>query len=118
VAVKHLAEAHEGRGRIEQLRATKSAILKAYAHGILYDGMKYFSPEMRHEIYAALGLKVTAHKMAGQERGGGYKSNTTWGPTPSDLPERYRTTLQRWKQTGRNTDLRFPGEKPILAWSS
>ncbi len=37
-------------------------MLDAYACGILYDGIQYFSPELRHEVYSALGLKVTVDK--------------------------------------------------------
>ncbi len=51
-----------GQNRIEELRATKRAILKSYATGIEYDGIHYFSPEMRREIYEALRLKVTVSK--------------------------------------------------------
>ena len=55
----HLANARAGQNRVEELRATKEAILTSYATGIQYDGIRYFSPEMRREIYEALNLKVT-----------------------------------------------------------
>jgi hypothetical protein len=55
----HLAQAREGGNRIEELRTAKRAMLAAYASGILYDGIYYFSPELRREIYEALRLKIT-----------------------------------------------------------
>jgi hypothetical protein len=58
-AEEHLANARAGRNRVEELRATKRAMLEAYATGIQYDGIQYFSPEMRREIYEVLHLKVT-----------------------------------------------------------
>jgi site-specific DNA recombinase len=58
-AEEHLANARAGQSRVEELRATKKAMLEAYATGIQYDGIRYFTPEMRREIYEALRLKVT-----------------------------------------------------------
>jgi site-specific DNA recombinase len=54
-----LEDARAGESRLEELRATKRGILGAYAHGILYDGIRYFDSKMRHDIYDALGLRVT-----------------------------------------------------------
>ncbi len=34
-------------------------MLEAYEHGIYYDGIAHFSPEMRRELYENLRLKVT-----------------------------------------------------------
>jgi site-specific DNA recombinase len=58
-AEEHLANARAGQNRVEELRATKKAMLEAYTAGIAYDGIYSFPAEMRHEIYQALGLKVT-----------------------------------------------------------
>jgi hypothetical protein len=55
----HLANARAGLNRVEDLRATKTAMLRAYTTGIEYDGIRYFSPEMRREIYEALRLGIT-----------------------------------------------------------
>jgi hypothetical protein len=55
----HVANARAGLNRVEDLRATKRAMLEAYAAGIEYDGISYFSPEMRREIYEALRLRIT-----------------------------------------------------------
>jgi hypothetical protein len=33
--------------------------LASYADGILYDGIRWLTPQLRHEIYDALGLRVT-----------------------------------------------------------
>lgn len=70
VAEKHYAETREGQSKIEALKTTKERMLWAYASGIMHEGIHAFGPEMRHEIYGALGLKVTAHKVEGQKRGG------------------------------------------------
>jgi Recombinase zinc beta ribbon domain len=61
-AEEYLARARAGQSRVEELRATKKAMLEAYTAGITYDGIRYFSPEMRREIYEALRLKVTVAK--------------------------------------------------------
>jgi len=53
-----LEDARAGESRLEELRATKRGILGAYAHGILYDGIRYFDGKMRHDIYDALGLRI------------------------------------------------------------
>ena len=58
-AEEHLADARAGENRVEELRATKRAMLQAYAAGITYDGIHSFPAEMRREIYDALQLKVT-----------------------------------------------------------
>ncbi len=58
-AEQHLADATSAESRVNELQATKRAILSAYANGILYDGIRYFTPQMRHDIYDALGLRVT-----------------------------------------------------------
>jgi hypothetical protein len=58
-AEAHLAEARAGQSRVEELRATKRAMLEAYGRGIYHDGIRYFNPEMRGEIYDALQLVVT-----------------------------------------------------------
>jgi len=53
-----LEDARAGESKLEELRATKRGILSAYATGILYDGIRWFSPQMRHDIYDALGLRI------------------------------------------------------------
>jgi len=59
---KHLEDARAGQSRVEELKATKRAILAAYAQGITYDGVYWLPHESKVEIYHALQLKVTAHK--------------------------------------------------------
>jgi site-specific DNA recombinase len=61
-AEEHLANARAGQSRVEELRATKRAMLEAYAQGISYDGVYWLPPVLKHEIYYALRLKVTAHE--------------------------------------------------------
>jgi hypothetical protein len=56
-----LANARAGQSRVEELRARKWAMLDAYAQGISYDGVYWLPPELKHEIYYALRLKVTVH---------------------------------------------------------
>jgi site-specific DNA recombinase len=58
-AEEHLANARAGQNRVEELQATKRAMLEAYTAGIAYDGIHSFPAEMRREIYDALQLKVT-----------------------------------------------------------
>ncbi|MBA3473532.1 MAG: hypothetical protein H0T57_09960 [Rubrobacter sp.] len=58
-AQEHLNNARAGKSRVEELQATKRAMLDAYTSGIMYDGIHSFPAEMKHEIYQTLGLKVT-----------------------------------------------------------
>jgi hypothetical protein len=58
-AEQHLKDARDGEGRLEDLNRTKRTILASYADGIHYDGLLHFTPEMRYQIYDALGLRVT-----------------------------------------------------------
>jgi hypothetical protein len=58
-AEDHLSNARAGQDRVEELRTTKKAMLEAYTAGIQHDGIRYFSPEMRREIYESLRLGVT-----------------------------------------------------------
>jgi DNA invertase Pin-like site-specific DNA recombinase len=58
-AESKLQESRAGESRLNQLQATRRAILASYADGILYDGIRWLTPELRHEIYDALGLRVT-----------------------------------------------------------
>lgn len=60
-AREKIAESRAGQERIEQLKPTKRAILEVFLSGLLYDGLEYFSQELRHEVYQALGLKVTVY---------------------------------------------------------
>lgn len=60
-AREKIAESRAGQERIEQLRATKQAMLEVFASGLLYDGLEYFSEELRHAVYQAMGLKVTVY---------------------------------------------------------
>jgi len=50
-ARRQLDRLNEGQRRVNELKATKRALLGAYADGILYDGLRWFTPEMRREIY-------------------------------------------------------------------
>jgi site-specific DNA recombinase len=58
-AQRELERANEGQRRVEQLEATKRTLLRAYADGILYDGLIGLTPEMRREIYEAMRLRIT-----------------------------------------------------------
>jgi len=58
-AERHLKDAKDGQTKLEDLKRTKRTILASYADGILYDGLMHFAPEMRRQIYDALGLRVT-----------------------------------------------------------
>lgn len=58
VAEGHLAESRNQQQRVEELRATKRALLEAYVGEIHYDGIQYLSPELRRDIYDALQLQV------------------------------------------------------------
>ncbi len=58
-ARRELDRLKEGRRRADELEATKRALLRAYAEGILYDGIRWFTPEMRRDIYEAMRLKIT-----------------------------------------------------------
>ena len=58
-AESKLEESRAGESRLNQLQTTRRAILASYADGILYDGIRWYSPQIRHEIYDALGLRVT-----------------------------------------------------------
>lgn len=60
-AMEKIAESRAGQERIEQLKATKRAMLEVFSSGLLYDGLEYFSQELRHEVYQALGLNVTVY---------------------------------------------------------
>ncbi len=60
-AREKLAESRAHEDRISQLKATKAAMLEVFSSGLLYDGLEYFSQELRHEVYQALGLKVTVY---------------------------------------------------------
>jgi hypothetical protein len=39
------------------LEATKATLLTAYKDVLLYDGLQYFPPEIRREIYEAMQLQ-------------------------------------------------------------
>lgn len=58
IAEGHLAESRGQQQRVEELRATKRALLGAYATEIEYDGIRYLEPELRREIYDALQFSV------------------------------------------------------------
>ena len=61
-ARKELDRLQEGRRRVEELEATKATLLTAYKDVLLYDGLQYFPPEIRREIYEAMQLQVTVPK--------------------------------------------------------
>jgi hypothetical protein len=58
-AERELSRMHDGQRNVDELIAAKRAVLEAYEQGIYYDGIAYFSPEMRCELYENLRLKVT-----------------------------------------------------------
>ena len=58
-AERELSRMHDGQRTVDELIAAKRAMLEAYEQGIYYDGIAYFSPEMRRELYQHLRLKVT-----------------------------------------------------------
>ncbi len=53
----------EGMRRADELEATKTALLTAYKDGLLYDGIRYFGPEIRRELYEAMRLELTVPKV-------------------------------------------------------
>ena len=61
-AQTELNRLEEGRRRVEELEATKATLLTAYKDVLLYDGLLYFPPEIRREIYEAMRLTVTVPK--------------------------------------------------------
>ena len=58
-AERELSRMQDGQRTVDELIAAKRAMLEAYERGIYYDGIAYFSPEMRRELYENLRLKVT-----------------------------------------------------------
>lgn len=61
-AQRELDRVQEGRRRVEELEATKTTLLTAYKDVLLYDGLQYFPPEVRREIFEAMRLKITVPK--------------------------------------------------------
>jgi site-specific DNA recombinase len=112
-AERQLKDARDGTDRVEELRATKRAFLGAYASGILYDGIEHFTPEMRHEIYGALGLRVTANPDGTTE--------VEYQPTASVIRltrevEDYGAEVAAYR--GKLTQHSIPVDKPLRASSS
>jgi hypothetical protein len=58
-AQHELDRLNEGCRRVDELEATKGSLLRAYAEGMLYDGLRWFTPEMRRDIYEAMRIKIT-----------------------------------------------------------
>jgi site-specific DNA recombinase len=58
-AESELADLLDGQRRVDELRAAKRAILEAYGKGLL-EGIEWFPPELRRQIYDVLNVKVTA----------------------------------------------------------
>jgi len=58
-ATSRLRDTSERNERAQSLRATKESLLGVYRNGILYDGLLWFDPTMRREIYEALQLTGT-----------------------------------------------------------
>ncbi|MDQ3303569.1 MAG: recombinase family protein, partial [Actinomycetota bacterium] len=52
----------EGARRVEELRATKAAMLTTYKDVIQYDGVRFLPWEVRRELYEAMRLVVTVPK--------------------------------------------------------
>ncbi len=51
-----------GRRRVEELEATKAALLTTYKDVLEYDGVRYLPGEVRRELYEAMRLQVTVPK--------------------------------------------------------
>jgi hypothetical protein len=52
----------EGRRRVDELEATKTALLTTYKDVLEYDGVRYLPWEVRRELYEAMRLQVTVPK--------------------------------------------------------
>lgn len=61
-AQAELERLQEGARRVEELRATKAALLTTYQDVIQYDGVRYLPWEVRRELYEAMRLQVTVLK--------------------------------------------------------
>ncbi len=58
-ARNELDRLREGKRRVEALEATKRMLPGAYREVLVYDGIWYFPPEVRREIYEAIRLTAT-----------------------------------------------------------
>jgi hypothetical protein len=61
-AQNELDRLREGLRRVEDLEATKRTLPSAYAHGMLYGGIRYVVLEIRREVYEAVRLTATVPK--------------------------------------------------------
>jgi hypothetical protein len=61
-AQTELDRLREGARRVEELRATKAALLTTYKDVLQYDGVMYLPWEVRRELYEAMRLQVTVPK--------------------------------------------------------
>lgn len=61
-AQTHHDRLQRGINRADELRATRNELLAAYKDGLLYDGLLYFDPEIRRELYTAMKLEATVNK--------------------------------------------------------
>lgn len=61
-AQAELDRLQQGARRVEELRATKSALLTTYKDVLTYDGVMYLPWEVRRELYEAMRLQVTVPK--------------------------------------------------------
>ncbi len=61
-AQRELDRLPEGARRVEELRATKAALLTTYKDVIQYDGVRYLPWEVRRELYEAMRLQATVPK--------------------------------------------------------
>jgi len=113
-AQRQVENARDGQAHIEELKETKKAMLSAYASGILYDGVEHFSPEMRHEIYAALGLKVTVNSDGTMNLE--YHVDADVIRLTREVEEYAREVAEFREKLITHT--KRPGEEPLRAWSS
>ncbi len=61
-AQAELDRLQEGRRRVDELEATKAALLTTYKDVLEYDGVRYLPWEVRRELYEAMRLQVTVPK--------------------------------------------------------
>ena len=62
-AQAELDRVQEGRRRVDELEATKTALLTTYKDVLTYDGVRYLPWEVRRELYEAMRLQVTVPKV-------------------------------------------------------
>jgi site-specific DNA recombinase len=58
-AQRELERLDERRRRVDELEATKRTLLCTFADGLLYDGIRWLTPEVRRHTYEAMKLRIT-----------------------------------------------------------